>query len=63
MKRTKSDLGYGEKVGVEEDVGDVSLEIYCRQVGPWLVFTHIKCNFHYELVLANWDLFKIDLID
>ena len=51
-------LGYGKKVGVEEDVGDVSLEIYCRQVGPWLIFTHIKCNFHYELVLANWDLFK-----
>ena len=58
MKKTKSDLGYGKKMRVEENVGDVSLEIYCRQVGPWLIFTHIKCNIHYELMLANWGLLK-----
>ena len=36
-----SNLGYGYKMGVEEDVGDVILEIYCREVGGCLFFTYI----------------------
>ena len=54
-----SDLGYGCEMGVEEDVGDIILEIYGRKVVGCLFFTHIKCNIHYGLVLDNWRVFKL----
>ena len=59
MRLLRSDLGYGYKVGVEEDVGDVICQIYCRQVEGCLFFTLIKCNIHYGLMLDNWRLFKL----
>ena len=46
-------------MGVEEDVGDIILEIYGRKVVGGLFFTNIKCNIHYGLVLDNWRVFKL----